>query len=132
MAEDSASIPVIPQEVIMRVAEKKDPPVSINIYNEAFPSHHPTANTIPWTIESRKARFLESEPNHHPIYTAEVNGQVIGRCSPSVYRPGRLALRFTAEISCYIDTVHQQTNLEVNIDGFPVDRLLVYYPANTG
>jgi phosphinothricin acetyltransferase len=32
-----------------------------------------------------------------------MESQVVGWCSLSVYRPGRAALRFTAEISCYID-----------------------------
>jgi phosphinothricin acetyltransferase len=46
--------------------------------------------------------FEEHRPEKHPIFVAEVEGGVVGWCSLSTYRPGRAALRFTAEISYYI------------------------------
>lgn len=93
--------------VHIRKATLEDLPNIVAIYNQAVPTRRSTANTIPWTVESRTAWFFEHEPDNHPIFVAEVKGQVVGWCSLSVYRPGRLALRFTAEISYYIDNMFQ-------------------------
>ena len=93
----------------IRKADISDLPNIVAIYNQAVPTRRSTANTIPWTVESRTPWFIEHEPDKHPIFVAEIDGQVVGWCSLSVYRPGRLALRFTAEISYYIDgNFHRQ------------------------
>jgi L-amino acid N-acyltransferase YncA len=92
----------------IRIAELDDLPAIVEIYNQAVPTHHSTANTTPVTVEGRKAWFYEHEPDKHPIYVVEMEGKVVGWCSLSVYRPGRSALRFTAEISCYVDTNNQR------------------------
>jgi L-amino acid N-acyltransferase YncA len=95
-------------EVHIRNADMSDLPRIVSIYNQAVPTHRSTANTIPWTVESRTTWFTEHEPDKHPIFVAEINGRVVGWCSLSVYRPGRLALRFTGEISYYIDSAFQR------------------------
>ena len=95
-------------EVHIREADISDLPSIVSIYNQAVPTRRSTANTIPWTVESRTPWFIEHKPDNHPIFVAEVDGQVVGWCSLSVYRPGRLALRFTAEISYYIDSNFQR------------------------
>jgi phosphinothricin acetyltransferase len=94
--------------ILIRIAQLADLPVIVSIYNQAVPTRRSTANTIPWTIEGRTTWFNEHKPNHHPIFVGEVNNQVVGWCSLSVYRPGRPALRFTTEISYYIDTAYQR------------------------
>ena len=94
-------------EPVIRVANQGDLPVIVAIYNQAVPTHRSTANTTQWTVEARKTWFEDHNPDHHPIFVAELNNSVIGWCSLSVYRPGRAALRFTAEISYYVDTAHQ-------------------------
>jgi L-amino acid N-acyltransferase YncA len=101
----SNSIPTI------RIANIKDLPAIVAIYNQAVPTHRSTANTNPVTVEGRKAWFMEHDPSNHPIFVAEVNGQVAGWCSLSVYRPGRMALRFTAEISYYIGNTFQRKGI---------------------
>jgi L-amino acid N-acyltransferase YncA len=90
-----------------RIAKSSDLPAIVAIYNQAVPTHRSTANTTPWTVDGRKKWFEEHEPGRHPIFVADLDGCVIGWCSLSVYRPGRAALRFTAEISYYVDTAHQ-------------------------
>jgi L-amino acid N-acyltransferase YncA len=90
-------------EVNIRIAESKDLPAIVAIYNQAIPSHRSTANTTPHTVESHEAWFLQHEPDKHPIFVAEAAGRIIGWCSLSAYRPGRSALRFTAEISYYVE-----------------------------
>jgi phosphinothricin acetyltransferase len=94
-------------EIRIRVAKIDDLPPIVEIYNQAVPSHRSTANTTPVTVESRKKWFEEHEPGRRPIFVADLDGSVIGWCSLSVYRPGRAALRFTAEISYYVDTERQ-------------------------
>jgi L-amino acid N-acyltransferase YncA len=88
----------------IRIATLADLPGIVAIYNQAVPTHRSTANTTPVTVEGRKAWFMEHEPEKRPIFVAEVNGQLAGWCSLSTYRPGRMALRFTAEMSLYIDS----------------------------
>jgi L-amino acid N-acyltransferase YncA len=90
-----------------RVARIEDLSAIVGIYNQSVPTHRSTANTTPVTVEARKKWFDEHEPNRHPIFVADLDGCVVGWCSLSVYRPGRAALRFTAEISYYVDTAHQ-------------------------
>ena len=93
--------------VRFRTADIADLPRIVTIYNQAVPTHRSTANTIPWTVENRTSWFISHEPAKRPIFVAEVEEQVVGWCSLSVYRPGRLALRFTSEISYYIDNDFQ-------------------------
>jgi L-amino acid N-acyltransferase YncA len=87
----------------IRIATLTDLPWIVAIYNQAVPTHRSTANTTPVTVEGRKAWFMEHDPEKHPIFVAEIDGQLAGWCSLSTYRPGRMALRFTAEMSLYID-----------------------------
>jgi L-amino acid N-acyltransferase YncA len=96
------------REILIRKADISDLPKIVAIYNQAVPTHRSTANTIPWTVESRTPWFIEHEPDKHPIFVAKIEEQVVGWCSLSVYRPGRLALRFTAEISYYVDSNFQR------------------------
>jgi phosphinothricin acetyltransferase len=88
--------------VRIRLARPDDLPAIVEIYNQAIPSHISTADLSPVAIADRTVWFREHDPQKHPIFVAELDGQLAGWCSLSAYRPGRLALRFTAEISYYI------------------------------
>ena len=101
----------ITSELHIRIAEISNLPRIVAVYNQAVPTRRSTANTIPWTFEGRKTWFEEHDPDKHPIFVAEVDGQVAGWCSLRVYRPGRLALRFTAEISYYVDNSYQNQGI---------------------
>lgn len=85
-----------------------DLPTIVDIYNQAVHTHRSTANTTPATVEARQGWFRDHAPETHPIFVAEIDGKVVGWCSLSVYRPGRWALRFTAEMSYYVDTAVQR------------------------
>jgi phosphinothricin acetyltransferase len=98
-------------DMLIRIAQFADLRAIVSIYNQAVPTRRSTANTIPWTVESRTTWFNEHKPGHHPIFVAEIDHQLVGWCSLSAYRPGRLALRFTAEISYYIETAYQQRGI---------------------
>jgi phosphinothricin acetyltransferase len=69
--------------------------------------------------------FEEHPPDAHPIFVAEVQGQVAGWCSLSAYRPGRAALRFTAEISYYIDLAYHRRGIGTAL----IERALAACPS---
>jgi phosphinothricin acetyltransferase len=88
--------------MIIRLAHIDDLPAIVDIYNQSIPSQRATGDTQPARVEDRVAWLREHHPDEHPIFVAQVDGQVTGWCSLSPYRRGRAALRFTAEISYYI------------------------------
>ena len=88
--------------VQIRIAVQGDVPVITEIYNQAVAMLSATADMSPVSIESRKAWLGEHDPKMHPVFVAEDQGTIMGWCSLSAYRPGRMALRHTAEISYYI------------------------------
>ena len=88
-----------------------DLPAIVDIYNQSIPSKQSTGDTQPVRVEDRVTWFAEHHPEQHPIFVAEVDGQVAGWCSLSPYRPGRAALRFTAEISYYISSAFHRRGI---------------------
>ena len=98
-------------KLLIRLARPGDLPAIVDIYNQSIPSKQSTGDTQPLRVEDRLAWFREHRPDEHPIFVADVDGQVAGWCSLSAYRPGRPALRFTAEISYYIASAHQRQGL---------------------
>jgi phosphinothricin acetyltransferase len=97
--------------IIIRIAENHDLPIIVEIYNQAIPSNNSTARTDPVSVDERKGWFQQHDRHRHPIFVAELDGRVIGWCSLSEYRPGRPALRFTAELSYYVDTQYQRRGI---------------------
>jgi L-amino acid N-acyltransferase YncA len=87
----------------IRPAQIGDLPAIVEIYNQAVESKRSTADMDAVRVEDREAWFHDHPPATHPIYVAEVDGKTAGWCSLSAYRPGRAALRLTAEISYYVD-----------------------------
>jgi L-amino acid N-acyltransferase YncA len=86
----------------IRLAQLDDLPTIVDIYNQSIPSQQATGDTQPVRVEDRMTWFEEHRPDEHPIFVADLDGQLAGWCSLSAYRPGRAALRFTREISYYI------------------------------
>ncbi|MFB3905713.1 MAG: N-acetyltransferase family protein [Acidobacteriota bacterium] len=88
--------------VNFRIAEAADLPAIVEIYNQAVALRKATAELTPVSVESRKEWLAGHTAARFPVFVAETGGMVVGWCSLSPYRPGRMALRFTAEISYYI------------------------------
>lgn len=97
--------------MLIRHARMDDLPAIVEIYNQAIPSKQSTGDTQPVRVEDRLAWFAEHHPKQHPIFIADVDGQVAGWCSLSPYRPGRAALRFTAEISYYLAPAYHRRGI---------------------
>ena len=95
----------------IRLAQIVDLPAIVDIYNQSIPSKRATGDTQPVQVEDRVTWFEDHRPEQHPIFVAEVDGQVAGWCSLSAYRAGRAALRFTAEISYCIAQSHQRQGI---------------------
>ena len=83
----------------------------VNIYNQAISKGFQTADISPVEIEERKLWFEEHSHCHYPIYVYIDKNEVVGWLSISPYRKGREALRFTAEVSYYIDENHQKQGI---------------------
>ena len=56
----------------------------------------------PVRVKDRINWFKEHDQKKYPIIVAEQNDKILGWISLSPYRPGRLALRFTAEVSYFV------------------------------
>jgi len=94
--------------VQIRLATEADLPLIVAIYNQAVEQRGATADLEPVSVESRRQWFLDHRPGSLPIWVAEEGGEVLGWCSLSAYRAGRLALRHTAEISYYVHCDHRR------------------------
>jgi L-amino acid N-acyltransferase YncA len=90
-------------DISARIATDKDLPAIVEIYNQAILLGSATADISPITLESRKLWLQEHSADYYPVFVAISLDVVVGWCSLSAYRPGRMALRHTAEISYYID-----------------------------
>jgi phosphinothricin acetyltransferase len=73
------------------------------IHNQAILEKFKVAYVTPWTKERCFEWFQEHNSKEYPVYVAETNAAVIGFASINPYRPGRRALKQTAEISYFID-----------------------------
>jgi L-amino acid N-acyltransferase YncA len=87
----------------IRIASEADIPAITDIYNQAIALRSATADISAVTIESRTAWLQEHTPGQYPVYVAQSHIGIVGWCSLSAYRPGRMALRHTAEISYFVD-----------------------------
>jgi len=86
----------------IRPAEFRDLPLIVEIYNQAVMQKGATADLTPVNVEERRQWFSEHGPEKYPVWIAMRGETMVGWCSLSPYRPGRMALRRTAEISYYI------------------------------
>lgn len=88
--------------VKIRIAVENDLPAITEIYNHAVALGSATADLTPVSVENRRAWLETHDPERYPVFVAEEEGLIKGWCSLSAYRPGRMAVRHTAEISYYI------------------------------
>lgn len=88
-----------------RIARQNDLKQIVAIYNQAIADGNCTADIEPLTVAERQEWFDNHDPEKYPIYVMEndEDTSIIGWCSLSAHRKGRMALRNVAEISYYID-----------------------------
>ena len=94
----------------IRIAKLEDLPQIVEIYNQAV-ALRATADTKPLAVADRQQWFVNHTPENYPIWVAENNQVILGWCSLSPYRPGRMALRHTVEISYYIHEAYRRKGI---------------------
>jgi L-amino acid N-acyltransferase YncA len=95
---------------MIRHAMKNDLEAIVRIYNEAIPIQA-TADTEAIEVDSRLKWFDEHNETKYPILVYEIDGRIVGWISLSTYRSGRNALRYTAEVSYYIDNNYKRQGI---------------------
>ena len=87
----------------LRIAEPRDLPGIVAIYNSTVSSRMVTADTEPVSVASRQAWFDAHEPQRRPLWVCEdADAQMAGWMSFSDFY-GRPAYGATAEVSIYLD-----------------------------
>ncbi len=86
----------------IRLAKLKDLKAIVEIYNQAILSGKSTADTEIFTREEKIPWFESHQNSNFPLYVVVVNDEVIGYVYLTAYRPGRKAMRYTAEVSYYL------------------------------
>jgi phosphinothricin acetyltransferase len=95
----------------IRMVEIKDIDRINDIYNQAICEKFKVADLTPWTKDKRLEWLKEHNTNEYPIYIAEIDNIVVGFIYISPYRPGRMALRQTVEISYFIDKDYRRRGI---------------------
>jgi L-amino acid N-acyltransferase YncA len=94
----------------LRDAVEADLPAIVEIYNSTVPTRMVTADTEPVSVESRLSWFHEHDPESHPIWVAEVEGEIAGWLSFEPFHE-RPAYRATAEVSVYVSENHRRKGI---------------------
>jgi len=95
----------------IRLAKEKDLPEIVRILNQAIKKGLCNAYLEPCQVEDRLKWFRQHNPDKYPVYVYTRDNQVLGWLSISPYRKGRRALRFTAEVSYYVEQNYQSQGI---------------------
>ena len=74
-----------------------------DIHNQAINEKFKVAYLTSRTNDMMLEWFRKHDGKGHPVYVAEIDNTVIGFAYIDSYRPGRAALKQTAEISYFVD-----------------------------
>ncbi len=99
----------------IRIAKLEDLEAIIEIYNQAIAAGQKTADITPVTTDDRKNWFEAHTSHKYPILVAEKDDVIVGYLTISSYRPGRMALRHTAEVSCFVHFEHHRQGIASNL-----------------
>ena len=94
----------------IRRAQAADLPAIVDILNQAVAARQ-VAILEPVEVEDRREWLAGHTPDKYPVLVAESDGEVAGWLSLGDYRPGRRALRFTAEVSYFVDAGHRRQGI---------------------
>ncbi len=95
----------------IRLAKFNDIEAMRTIYNQSVAVGYQTADIYPVSFEDREAWFNAHSFEKYPIFVIEDESMVLGYLSISAYRVGRMALRYTAEVSYYIHEDYQRRGI---------------------
>lgn len=106
----------------VRIAEQADVPAITAIYNQAIVARFQTADMTAVDEANRTAWLAAHAADRYPVFVAVVDNGVRGYCSLSAYRPGREALRHTAEISYYVDADYQCKGIGTALIAYAIEQ----------
>ncbi|MFP4510852.1 MAG: N-acetyltransferase family protein [Spirochaetota bacterium] len=101
--------------VQIRLAQLNDLDQIVRIYNQAVKTGEKTGDLKPVTVKERLQWLAAHSSERYPVYAAAIAEQVIGFLSVSPYRPGRAALRHTAEVSYYVDSAYHGSGIATKL-----------------
>lgn len=113
----------------IRIAEIADVKAINEIYNHSV-HEKLTADILPVTLKRMIQWFKQYDRKKYPVFVAVLNGTVIGWLSFNPYRPGRMALRYTAEVSYYVHKDYQRKKIGTTLLRFAVDKAPGYHFKN--
>jgi L-amino acid N-acyltransferase YncA len=105
----------------IRTAESKDIPAIVEIYNQAIAAGQKTGDITPFTTDDRQKWFKDHTPEKYPLCVAEDSRMIVGYLTISPYRPGRMAFRNTAEVSCFVHFDHHHKGVASNLLQHAID-----------
>lgn len=94
----------------IRVAEKRDVPALMDIYNYEVLHGTATFDTEERSLEDRLEWFEQHNVGNHPLYVAELDGKAVGYVSLSEYR-SKDAYRATVELSLYVSPDYRRRGI---------------------
>lgn len=99
----------------IRIAKLEELEAIVEIYNQAISAGQKTADITPVTTDDRKNWFQAHNPDKYPILVAEKDNVIVGYLTISPYRTGRMALRHTAEVSCFVHFEYHRQGIASNL-----------------
>ena len=99
----------------IRAAAFEDLEAIVEIYNQAITAGQKTADITPVTTKNREKWFEGHTPDKYPILVAEDGNVIVGYLTISAYRPDRMALRYTAEVSYFVHFEHHRQGIASNL-----------------
>lgn len=94
----------------LQIAQAKDLPRIVAIYNQSIASQKVTADERPVTVSERQSWFEEHQNRRWPLFVIQEADAIAGWISLSPY-VGRVAYDHTAEVSIYLDAAARRHGL---------------------
>lgn len=91
---------------MIRLATYDDIESVVEIYNQAIDTGFQTGFMERLSVADRAGWFKEHLGKAYPIFVYILDSKVVGWFSISPYRSGRAALRYTVEISYFVDNAY--------------------------
>ena len=115
---------------MIRIAEFHDLERIVEIYNQAIDARFQTGFMERISVPDRVDWFHQHTPSAFPLFVYESEGSVIGWVSVSPYRSGRAALKYTVEISYFVDNRHLKKGVGTQLLQHALNAcLLLHYKA---
>jgi len=114
----------------IRPATQSDLPAINEIYNQAVRKKYCTADLDEISMAERQQWFHLHNPKRYPVFVAEENDAVIGWLCYSAYRPGRRALKSSAEVSYYLHQDHLRKGIGSRLMEFALANASHYHFKN--